>query len=352
MGAIKPYDRFPDRPRDDGRFQKRINGHLYYFGRDGNREAALDDYLAVRAQLYSGRQSPATGATIHDIANAYLFDQKPLVTSAWWKQCQRALKRFTRHVGAGRRADELTPDDFTAYARYLRRSLGGHAYNRERSSVLACLSHAVDQGWIDRVRIGRGFPKIPALSIPRRTRLVSAAQFTKLLKAAKPKLRAMILLAANGGYGESDCARLPPALIDWTESVIRFPRAKNQRPRLTPLWPEAVEALRAVKLPFRTRYGKPWTTSAIAHEFAKLRRRAKVKGVTFYDLRHTFATLGNEVQDRDATARVMGHALRGLDEVYVESISLDRCRRVVNHVRSRLMPDSRPSAPVGNASPS
>jgi len=75
----------------------------------------------------------------------------------------------------------------------------------------------------------------------------------------------------------------------------------------------------------------------------------KRKGTGFYALRHTFRTLADEVKDQHAIHRIMGHTIPGMSGIYVEEISLDRLRAVVNHVRSRLSGTAETSQPVAPA---
>src|SRR5262245_22837210 len=93
----KPYENFPLGTASNGRWQKRINGKLYYFGpwgkvvdgklvriaEDGAWKAALDLYLAQKDDLYAGRtpRVSAEGLTIADLCNRFLTSKKRLLTT-------------------------------------------------------------------------------------------------------------------------------------------------------------------------------------------------------------------------------------------------------------------------------
>ena len=68
------------------------------------------------------------------------------------------------------------------------------------------------------------------------------------------------------------------------------------------------------------------------------------RGIGFYTLRHTFRTLADETNDQHAIHLIMGHAIPGMSGIYVEEIGVERLRKVVNHVRSRLWPRRRSEA--------
>lgn len=346
-------DYFPAKPRPDGRFQKRINGVLYYFGQDGDRDGALAEYDRVKRDLYAGRKPPpppdAAAMPVREMVNRYLFDRKGVLEADTYRQYRRALRRFARFIGGGRAADDVTPDEFSQFGRKLRSKLGPYAYNRERAAVLAAYNHAEEQGWIDRApKFGAGFKRMPRakLRAARKPRLLGAGDVNALLGVAGPNLFAMILLGLNGGFGARDCAALHWRDVDLDAAVIHFARTKNNIPRTVPLWPETLDALRVLRrrrphdaIVFRTKRGLPWQGTAVSHAFRKLCERCEVplaKGVNLGACRHTFATYANEARDTDARRHLMGRLLPNLDDVYVETLFHHRLKAVVDHVRTRL----------------
>ena len=104
---------------------------------------------------------------------------------------------------------------------------------------------------IDRpVKFGPEF-KPPSKKAVRRSRqakgsrMFTAAELRQMIAAAGVPLKAMLLLAINGGMGNNDIGLLPLAAIDLKGGWLDYPRPKTAIQRRVPLWPETVEALRA-----------------------------------------------------------------------------------------------------------
>ncbi len=57
--------------------------------------------------------------------------------------------------------------------------------------------------------------------------MFEAAEIRKLLGEAKQPLKAMILLAVNGGLGQSDLALLPTRALDLDTAWLDFARVKT-----------------------------------------------------------------------------------------------------------------------------
>ncbi|MDB5304503.1 MAG: Phage integrase family protein [Phycisphaerales bacterium] len=367
VAHASPIERFPTTARPDGRFQKRIRGRLHYFGLHGDRKTALAEYERIKHDLYAGRLPRAAASddantTVKELIYRFLDERLAEVkagraNAGWYSQCRRAFKRFAKHVGDGRVIADLRPEDFAEYGRYLSQCLGNHAFNRELSSIKLMFRHANDCDWISRpIKFGRGFRKVAPSIIreERRSRLLDPTVIQLLLQHAKPQIKAMILLGLNGGYGAADCGGLSWKTVDLAEAIVRhYRRPKTLIDRDTPMWPETVAAIMVLKakrpgddLVFRTKYGKSWDSIAVAHEVKKLMakvnalpERAELDPIeaTLGDFRHTFYTYAGELGDGDAVKRVMGHKLTGLKETYTETIFIPRLRRVVEHVRHRII---------------
>lgn len=189
-------------------------------------------------------------------------------------------------------------------------------------------------------------------------------------------MRGAILLGLNLGLGWADLGRLRWNHLNLTTGQFSMPRGKTGVPRKGWLWPKTREVLERIAtlkhnreaiekegdaaLVLLTRTGLPiyreslvgdevLVVSALASHYTKLCKRAKVKGLRFYRLRHTLKTLGKRARDKDALNLMMGHREGTIGEAYDhEDIGLKRVRRVARKVHRRLWPTPKLAArPAG-----
>jgi integrase len=407
----KPYRSFPLTAHNNGQWCKKIRGKVHFFGVWDDSQAALNNYLSVAAVLHAGRRpSPislsAGSITVKDVCNRFLTSQQRRadageIEAHWFDACRRTTEDFARFVGTDRVVEDLGPADFEAYRLKLTRrgltrakGLGVHAIDRSVTVVKAIFAYANDMEIIKHpVNLGKAFRGPSAASkrkpqsesrIRNGAKLFDPSEVRRMLGAAGTPLRAMVLLGINGGFGSTDCSRLPISAIRPDTGTIEFARPKNGIERVVPLWPETGAALEeaiadrpspddesykdAKGLVFLTAFGQSWVRyhvrrdpngsietvtrmDAIRGEFDKLLAKLGLKrrGIGFYTLRHTFRTWADEVHDQHAIHRIMGHAIPGMSGIYVEKIELHRLRAVVDHVRRKLLGEPAPSSSEGPA---
>lgn len=128
----KPYPDFPLSPHPGGAWQKRIRGHLYYFGRWANRvngklerlegdgwEQALALYKAQADDLHAGRKPRSVtqeGLTLADLCNRFLTAKVRRVEGS--ELSPRSLYEYRQATdqvitfGTTRLVDDIAGDDF------------------------------------------------------------------------------------------------------------------------------------------------------------------------------------------------------------------------------------------------
>jgi integrase len=164
----------------------------------------------------------------------------------------------------------------------------------------------------------------------------------------------MIYLGINCGYSNSDIAALPMKSLNLATGWIQFARVKTGIERRSPLWPETVQALeewlkvrpqpkdpKHADLVFVTSTGGSWgkeiADNPLSKEMRKLLDKLGINGRrTFYHLRHTLQTIGDESGDFLAVRHIMGHASTDIADMYRERISDVRLCKVTEHVRNWL----------------
>jgi len=376
-----------------GYWCKKIKGKLYYFGPIDQPDVALARYQEDGPDLHAGRVPRRRrrgqwieSTTVANAANAFMSvktDQLDAgeISPNTWRDYHRMLDFIVGVLGRTRRAQDLGPADFADL-----RAAGGKRWGPWELGKMVVVTRmlfrfAYDHELIDApLRFGEGFRK-PDLVAKRRARrakgrqVFTAEEIRTLYQATTDRgdhqMRAMILLAINGGLGQTDCAELPMNVLDLKEAVLDYERPKTGVQRIVPMWPETVEALRQAiehrPSPrtsvwterggpvFVTMFGLPWVRQRVSRiggqvekvvpidsvslQFGKLRKALLPdEAPAFYGLRHTFRTVADELPggDQHAVHRIMGHSLPGMSDVYVERITVDRCRRVTDHVRQWL----------------
>jgi integrase len=177
-----------------------------------------------------------------------------------------------------------------------------------------------------------------------------------MVAAARPQIKAMILLGINAGFGNADVGLLPLSALDLDRGWIDYPRPKTGINRRCPLWPETVQAIREAQAarprPSKTEYqglvfltvrGGCWHTGTadnpLSNQTAKLLKALGINGrkrLNFYCLRHTFRTVADEARDQPAADAIMGHSDPNMAGHYRETISDERLKAVTDHVRDWL----------------
>lgn len=358
---------FPLRLHATGQWMKKIRGRCYYFGTD--KDKALAEYTRVREDREAGRtprDADPKSVTLLQLVNHFLTEQKTKrdsgeITPRTFNDYHKTGELILERMGKTLAVDQITPDDLMTFRRWLATKRNSTTLGNEVGRVRVVLNYAFQSGLVDHpVRFGNF--KRPAKRVMRRIRAVRGermfepAELRAVIDKAGVQMRAMIHLAINAALGNNDCAKLEFRHLDFDSAWLSFPRPKTGIPRRCPLWPETIAALQAWlkkrkpptdsahdQLVFITKYRGPWsvetsTRNPLSAEFRKLLKDAKVtrEGLSFYAIRHTLQTIGDETGDYLATRKIMGHADSSISDAYRERFPDDRLRKVTDHVRAWL----------------
>ena len=351
--------KFPLTLHRTGQYCKKIRGKLYYFGADKHR--ALERYLEEAAILHAGRPRTTKGGdelSIKTLCNLYLDYQETRLNAGEIKgrhlyDQTRTLRLFVGFLGVTRRIGEITTFDFQSYrAKLIKENKAPNTINGQLSAIKAMFHWAIDNEIVATTPNLKAVKKIPSHQVRRQT--FTKEQLLKLIAAARPKLKAMIWLGLNCGFGCTDCAELRWEHLDLKNGRVHYARGKTGIDRNLPLWPETIMALKTLpcknEYVFLTKYGNPWVRviqntvdgtvkksadNALGKEFSKLLKDSGIKickGMGFYTLRRTAATWAAQSGDPFAVQRLLGHADLKMASTYVQDIS-EQTDRVINNNR-------------------
>ncbi len=359
-------DKFPLTLHPTGQYCKKIKGKLYYFGAD--KQQALQRYLEQATYLHSGKMAKPTSVnnmSLKTLCNLYLDHQESRSAIGEIKPRQIydqtcLLRDFARFIGTNQPVSNIATIDLQNYRKKLIKiGKAPNSINNHISAIKAMYHWAMDNEVIDTAPNLKAIKKISPQKIEKP--IFSVTQLSKLLDSADTQMKTMIWFGLNCGFGCTDCAELQWKNIDLKNRRVDFPRGKTGINRNLPLWPETVEALQQVRksgeLVFYTSRGNPWVKAAqkidkngkekytkndaVSKSFSKLLKKAGLKtekGVGFYTLRRTAATLAARSGDPFAVQQLLGHADLKMATTYVQDVS-EQTDRVINNSRKLIIQD-------------
>ena len=366
----KPYAEFPLTAHANRQWCKKIRGKVHFFGVWADPDAALAKYLDERDDLQAGRiprRLSATTLTVGDTVNLWLKRCDDLrgageLESVTLNEYIRIGRQIVEHFGRNTDPEQLRPTDFASFRLKV---AAKYSQTRITKIVIICrmiFKWAFESEHLERMpRFGPDFSVATnrAKRIERASKgkkLLSGSEIRAMLAVADPKWRALVLLAINGGLGNSDVSRL--RLDQMGGEWLDCPRGKTGIGRKIPLWPETQSAIASYlkvrgnpkagmeSLAFLSDHGGPMLAVSesgargdlIGSGFKRLAIAAEVHktGMGFYWIRHSFQTVADASKDPVAVSAIMGHVDGSMAGVYREGIEDARLRAVTDHVRQWL----------------
>jgi len=344
-------DKFPLTFHPTGQYCKKIKGKIYYFGSD--KKEALQRYLDQATYLHgcqNNLQQKPTGDNMMlkqrcDMYLNYQYSklQANDLTARHHNDQIDSLNKLMAFLGQNRKIKSITTLDLQNYKRKLQKSYGSVCRLNLHISIMKALFH-----WARKNDILENIPNIDAISrgkiIHQERFTFNSEQITQVPSVADIKMRAMIWLGLNCGFGCTDCAELKWTDLDLVNARVKLPRRKTGILRDLPSWPETVESLEKIhrtgKLVFYTFRGNPYiqtllksdgngngkytTLNTITTKFSRLIKKSGLdvpKGTGFYALRRTAATIAARSGDPFAVQRLLGHADLQMASRYVQDVS-------------------------------
>ncbi len=371
----KPRADYPMFAHPSGQWARKINKRLYYFGIWADPVAAEERHDKEYGYLKRGEIPPPIdvrdGCTVKKLADAFMDAKEAKVASGdfsqlTWNLYFKALKRLVDHFGRETRVEAIAPGHWTAYHAKLAKQFAPTSLRTEIAVITAMCNWGQRMRLHKMIDLGPDFvkPSVKALRKHRRLggeRLFAREEILTILGECDRQLRAMVLLALNCGFGNADVGYLEDTDLDLDGGWVTFSRVKTEVYRRIPLWPETVEALRDhlsrtrrpkdkahSKRVFLTSRGEPFVRlkgkafeDVLSRRFTRILKRLKIngrRGLGFYSLRHTHATVAGEAKDPDAVKATMGHVDSSVTAGYQHGISDERLKAVTTVVHDWLWP--------------
>ena len=269
-----------------------------------------------------------------------------------------SLNGLMAFLGQGCRIDSISTLDLQNYKSKLQSHYASVGRLNLNIGIMKAMFH-----WARKNDILENIPNIDAVSkgkvIHKEMYTFSSQQINKLLSAANVKMKAMIWLGLNCGFGCTDCGKLKWKDLDIQNGRVRLARNKTGVRRNLPLWPETIKALnelpRSGPCVFYTSQGHPWVRTVmktnedgepeyspvnrISPTFSRLMKKAGIhapKGMAFYALRRTAATIAARSGDPFAAQRLLGHVDLTMATRYVQDVS-EQTDRVIENSREYVI---------------
>jgi integrase len=263
-----------------------------------------------------------------------------------------SLNKLMAFLGQNIEINKISTLDLQDYKRMIQKSHVSVCRLNLHISIMKALFH-----WARKNEILENIPNIDAVSrgkiVHHEKFVFNQEQVNKLLSAADAKMRAMIWLGLNCGFGCTDCAELKWSDLDLVNARVKLPRKKTGILRDLPLWPETIESIEKIpkigKFIFYTSRGNPYmqtlvkpdgngnskyiTLNSITTKFSRLIKKLGLdvpKGTGFYTLRRTAATIAARSGDPFAVQKLLGHADLKMATRYVQDVSKQTDRVIQN----------------------
>ena len=359
-------DKFPLTLYPTGQYCKKINGKICYFG--SNKKEALQKYLDKATRLHGCQEDlkkelKDDSMTLKQLCDMYLKYQFSKVqanglTAGHHNEQIGSLNNLMTFMGQNIDINNISTLDLQNYKRRIQKSHVSVCRLNLHISIMKALFH-----WARRNDVLANIANIDAVSrgkIVHQERFIFASvQISKLLSYADVKMKAMIWLGLNCGFGCTDCSELKWNDLDLINARVKLARKKTGISRDLPLWPETVESLEKIpktgKLVFYTSRGNPYiqtlskpdgngngkytTLNTITTKSSRLIKKSGLdvpKGTGFYALRRTAATIAARSGGPFAVQRPLGHADLQMATRYVQNVS-EQTDRVIENGRKYVV---------------
>ncbi|MFC2170245.1 tyrosine-type recombinase/integrase [Acidobacteriota bacterium] len=233
---------------------------------------------------------------LSELATQYLENYAKVNNSAW-KRDRTCLDNLCSFMGKFD-LQEISPLVIEKYkSKRLKEGKKPATVNRELSVLKRAFNLAID--W--KMNEENPVQKVKYLRQPEpRERILNEEEEEKLFKASSEHLKPIILIALHTGMRKTEISSLKWDQVNLTNGEIEVVRTKSGKKRIIPISERLHQEIKLLKMrnencEFVFQYADPKTGEKrhlkyFRRAFENACRRAEIRGLTFHDLRHTFAT--------------------------------------------------------------
>jgi integrase len=244
--------------------------------------------------------------------------------------------RVLRPFFNGKMLSEITPEQIANFKVARAAEVSNSTTNRDVSFLKMALNLAVDWGKLEKNPAARVkmLPEPPSIE-----RILTADETQRLLAAAGPRLKPILVTALGTGMRRGELFALKWVDIDFDHGMIYVRMSKSNKSRKIPVGPTVLATLQA--LPRWSEFvfpgqkqGRP--LQSISRSFKTACADAKIEGFRLHDCRHTYAT---ELLDRGVeimtVSRILGHSSIMMTAKYLHT-SAERFRLAAEKIEEFL----------------
>ena len=239
------------------------------------------------------------------VCNRYMEHAKKSKRS--WERDEETLK-LAKAFFKRKRIDEISSWDVERFKASRVKQVSKSTVNREIAVIKRLFTLAVDWNLVEKNPV----KKVAMYRLEEKVmRVLSQDEEQKLINAAAPHFKPLIIVAINTGMRRGELLALQWEQVDLHSNTITIKQSKNGKVRHIPINKKAQEALENIPEPHEEHVfvyrGLP--VKAIKTAFSGAVRRAGIAHCTLHCCRHTFATrLVLAGVDLATVMQLMGHA--------------------------------------------
>ena len=285
------------------------------------KEAAKNYLIKFRAELLDvarGFKTPAAEDVLFETFGAEVIELYAKPNKRSWARDELSLTTLKRFF-EGKALAAIGPADIEAFKAKRRSEVSDSTTNRELAFLKTLFNLAVAWGKLEQSPAA----KVKKFREPAsRERILTADETKRLLEAAGPELRPVLVVALGTGMRRGEILALKWTDVDLVRGLISVTTSKSGKGRKVPMSGAVAAALGALPRRGEHVFHNPETGTHVKDVktgFHAACARAKknpgdkkdpgITGVRFHDLRHTFASRALELgADIMTVSRILGHS--------------------------------------------